>query len=88
MRFKKQRCVKCNHVEMAVDNFNEMKLNNLHKNTVLYTTIIKGFAKTKDLSRAMKLYREMLRESVPCNVVTYNSLIDVSVPQFSPCFMS
>lgn len=27
----------------------------------------------------MKLYREMLAERVPCNVVTYNSLIDVAV---------
>ena len=27
----------------------------------------------------MKLYREMLTERVPCNVVTYNSLIDVAV---------
>lgn len=44
-----------------------------------YTTIIKGFAKTKDLNRAMKLYRDMLAENVPCNVVTYNSLIDVAV---------
>lgn len=64
---------------MAVDYFSEMKENNLHKNTVLYTTIIKGFAKTKDLHRAMRLYREMIRETVPCNVVTYNSLIDVAV---------
>lgn len=35
-------CVKCNHVEMACETFEDMKSSNLHKNTVLYTTIIKG----------------------------------------------
>lgn len=29
-------CVKCNHVEMAVETFQDMKNGNLHKNTVLY----------------------------------------------------
>ena len=35
-------CIRCNQVETALECFNQMKSQNLHKNTVLYTTIIKG----------------------------------------------
>merc|ERR1719253_9750 len=41
--------------------------------------MIKAYAKRKDLAQAMQLKEEMLREQVPLNCVTYNSLIDVAV---------
>ena len=56
-----------------------MKQRKLHRNTILYATLIKGFAKSKDPLAAMNLYREMRSERVPCNVVVFNSLIDACV---------
>jgi pentatricopeptide repeat protein len=37
-------CVKCGHLDKAMAIFQEMRLQGLHKNTVLYATLIKGLA--------------------------------------------
>jgi pentatricopeptide repeat protein len=72
-------CVKCGHLDRAMQIFQEMRCAGLHKNTVLYATLIKGLAKTRDLVSAVTLYQEMRFENVPCNLVTFNSLMDVCV---------
>ncbi|CEL97092.1 unnamed protein product [Vitrella brassicaformis CCMP3155] len=41
-------------------------------NTMLYTTLIKGFAKSRQTDRAMEVYESMKREGVPRNSVTTN----------------
>ncbi|CAJ1377955.1 unnamed protein product [Effrenium voratum] len=72
-------CVKCGHLEKALQIFAIMRQRGLHRNTILYATLIKGFAKSKDPLAAKNLYREMRAERVPCNVVVFNSLIDACV---------
>lgn len=42
----------------------------------MYSTIIKGFAATRQSSRAMDMWREMLELKIPMNTVAYNALID------------
>ncbi|CEM21771.1 unnamed protein product [Vitrella brassicaformis CCMP3155] len=66
-----------NHVDDAVALFKEMReANKMEPNTILYSTLIKGFAQNKQVERALSLYREMQAEKIPCNAVTFNSLID------------
>ena len=49
-------------------------------NTIIYTTLIKGFSKTQQLDRAVKLYEEMKCDNkIKPNNVTFNSLIDCCV---------
>merc|ERR1719158_2728924 len=72
-------CVKCGHLEKAIQVFQQMKAKGLHRNTILYATLIKGFAKSKDPQAARNLYNEMVQEGVPANVVVFNSLIDSCV---------
>jgi len=59
--------------------FEEMKVMGKHRNTILYTTLIKGYGLQKDLHHALALFEEMPAEGVSRNTITYNSLIDVCV---------
>merc|ERR1719276_536015 len=66
----------CNDsLEAAVQLINEWK-GRVKPNTVMYSTIIKGFAATRQSSRAMDMWREMLELKIPMNTVAYNALID------------
>merc|ERR1719230_1528745 len=72
-------CVKCGHYQIAEEVFQEVKAQGLHRNTILFTTLIKGYSRQKKLPAALKAREEMIAENVPLNVVTYNSLIDVAI---------
>lgn len=45
-------------------------------NTVMYSTLIKGFANGRQPTRAMEMWHEMRKNGVPMNTVAYNALID------------
>jgi len=45
-------------------------------NTVMYSTIIKGFANDRQAARALDMWKEMCDLKVPFNTVVYNALID------------
>merc|ERR1719502_2182206 len=72
-------CVKCGSLQKAVDIFKKMREEGKHKNTILYTTLIKGYGLEKDLASALELFREMPTEGVPYNTITYNSVLDACV---------
>merc|ERR1719502_256862 len=72
-------CVKCGHMEKAMEIFYDMKRRRKHRNTILYTTLIKGCGLDKNLPTALGLFREMRDEGVPYNTITYNSIIDVCI---------
>jgi len=72
-------CVKCGQFAVAEEVFHELKTLGLHKNTILFTTLIKGYCRQKKLPLALKAKADMQEEGVPLNVVTYNSLIDVAI---------
>jgi len=45
-------------------------------NTVIYSTILKGFAKEQDIKGVFLIFTEMTARAIPCNVITYNTMID------------
>jgi len=45
-------------------------------NTVIYSTILKGFAMSKRPDRLMALYEEMRASGIPCNTITYNTMLN------------
>mmetsp|Transcript_43945 Transcript_43945/g.82118 ORF Transcript_43945/g.82118 Transcript_43945/m.82118 type:complete len:1032 (-) Transcript_43945:129-3224(-) len=45
-------------------------------NTIMYCTLIKGFANSRQAFRAMDIWREMREVKMPMNTVVYNALID------------
>merc|ERR1719498_823543 len=45
-------------------------------NTVIYSTIIKGFAYMKDIEKVMALYQEMRSHEVQANTITYNPTLN------------
>jgi len=66
----------CNDsLEAAVNLLNHWKTR-VTPNTVMYSTIIKGFALSRQAARAMDMWREMLQLKIPMNTVAYNALID------------
>merc|ERR1719450_1033370 len=45
-------------------------------NTVIYSSILKGFAAAKDIDKVFAVHDEMLKFGVPCNTITYNTMLD------------
>merc|ERR1719393_47915 len=45
-------------------------------NTVIYSTIVKGFAMEQDIQRVFLIFTEMTERAIPCNVISYNTMID------------
>merc|ERR1719428_1199208 len=41
-------------------------------NTVIYSTILKGFAMSKQISKVFEVYAEMQSRGVQCNTISYN----------------
>jgi len=66
----------CNErVEEAVTLFKKWQ-SKVPANTIMYSTLIKGFANSRQPSRAMDMWREMQESKMPMNTVVYNALID------------
>jgi len=45
-------------------------------NTVIYSTILKGFAMSKQTQRIFAVHAEMRESNIQCNTITYNTMID------------
>jgi len=45
-------------------------------NNIIFSTLLKGFAMTKQTERLFEVYAEMCERGVPSNTVTYNTLLD------------
>jgi len=45
-------------------------------NTVIYSTVLKGFAVTRQVDKVFVAYKEMQAKGIPCNTITYNTLLD------------
>merc|ERR1719271_2222104 len=45
-------------------------------NTVIYSTVLKGFAVSRRIDKVFAVYQEMRKGSIPCNTITYNTMLD------------
>eukprot|EP00392_Amoebophrya_sp_AT5.2_P011108 g11183.t1 len=77
-------CVKCGNnelsdIEKALFVFQDIKRIGKHHNTILYTTLMKGYGMARNLEGALMLFNEMKQERVAVNTITFNSMIDVAV---------
>merc|ERR1719160_2464275 len=45
-------------------------------NTVIYSTVLKGFAMSKQVGKVFEVYSEMRARDVQCNTITYNTMLD------------
>merc|ERR1719456_434777 len=45
-------------------------------NTVIYSTVLKGFAAVKNIDMVFAVHDDMLKYGVPCNTITYNTMLD------------
>merc|ERR1719253_646764 len=45
-------------------------------NTVIYSTVLKGFAWTRAIDKVFSVYKEMRKQNIPCNTITYNTMLD------------
>merc|ERR1719230_1911319 len=44
-------------------------------NTVIHSTVLKGFAVARQPKRVFEVHAEMLQSGVVCNTITYNTII-------------
>merc|ERR1719313_1559536 len=47
-------------------------------NTVVYSTLLKGFAQARQTEKVHVVYEEMLDNGISCNTVSYNTMIDAN----------
>merc|ERR1719321_1006687 len=45
-------------------------------NTVIYSSILKGFAHTKETEKVLALYEEMKAHDIQANTITYNTILN------------
>merc|ERR1719262_1700553 len=45
-------------------------------NTVIYSTVLKGFAMCKQVGKVFEVYAEMRARDVQCNTISYNTMLD------------
>jgi pentatricopeptide repeat protein len=65
-----------NQLEKAARVFESMTQENVSMNTVLFTTLIKGFARAGEVEEAMKVYEQMCDErSILPDLITFSILI-------------
>merc|ERR1719498_1063292 len=50
--------------------------NRVQANTVLYSTLIKGFTNTRNTAGAEELWIELRSKHLPLNTMVYNAIID------------
>lgn len=67
--------VRLGQIEDGMCLFEQMKTE-LEPNTIMYSTLIKGFARERNCERALELFDEMVERDVPMNTVTYNALVN------------
>merc|ERR1740138_463414 len=47
-------------------------------NTVIYSTLLKGFAQTRQPGRVQDVFEEMKEMGISCNTVSYNTMLDAN----------
>merc|ERR1719443_540195 len=45
-------------------------------NTVIYSTVLKGFALARRIDKVFMIYKDMRSKNIACNTITYNTLLD------------
>jgi len=68
-----------NLTQEALDLLHEQLKNEERKpciNTVIYSTILKGFAVSRQIERVFATYHEMQNAGIACNTITYNTMLD------------
>jgi len=45
-------------------------------NTIIYSTVLKGFAFARRIDKVFNVYDEMRSKNIPCNTITYNTMLD------------
>mmetsp|Transcript_64362 Transcript_64362/g.181487 ORF Transcript_64362/g.181487 Transcript_64362/m.181487 type:complete len:942 (+) Transcript_64362:146-2971(+) len=52
-------------------------------NTVIYSTVLKGFAVTRCMEKVFIVYKEMRASGIPCNTITYNTMLDACAKSYA-----
>jgi pentatricopeptide repeat protein len=77
-------CIRNGDMDHAVRVFDEMSSPDTCKpNSVIYTSLIRGFARFSQPDRALALYKDMQQKGVECSSLTFNSVLDVVARHFS-----
>jgi len=76
--------VRCGEAPRAWDIIHKLQATAEHQqdqgsatvNTVIYSTLLKGFAAEKNIDKVFAVHDEMFKHGVPCNTITYNTMLD------------
>merc|ERR1740138_1587665 len=69
----------CNgHPEDALDLVREIRADELSRdilNTVIYSTLLKGFAQSKQPERVQEVFKEMEQDGISPDIITFSTLV-------------
>jgi len=72
--------IKCQRLDLMKDFYENMKLDNIAPNSVILSTLVKGFNRTKNYQLAFSLYENMPETQLEkIDIVFFNSLLDCCV---------
>lgn len=71
-------CVKCGNLKKALEIVEKEK--SVPINTIIFTTILKGFTRERNFDKALEMFNIMKSNpQIKPNIITYNSLLDCAV---------
>jgi len=78
-------CIRNEDLTRAEATFESMATaaHGVRPNAVIYTSLIRGFAKAKQPQKALAFYRRMRDEGIEATSVTFNSILDIVARQLS-----
>merc|ERR1719171_3285143 len=73
--------VRCGETEKAWDLIHEQGTcqdaeHGVGLNTVIYSSVLKGFATAKNIDKVFAVHEEMQQRGIPCNTIIYNTMLD------------
>lgn len=74
-------CMRCGETFKAEQFYSHMKVKNIPINSYIYSTMIKGYSKSKNFEKAYEIYQQVISESNSENmtIVFFNSILDCCV---------
>lgn len=71
-------CTKNNRMDLVMELYDSLKDHFFNNNSIVFTTIIKGYLKGKDYEKALEFFHKIKdHKSLPGIIITYNCALDI-----------
>ena len=73
-------CAKSKNMNVAIEIYNSLESSHLNLNSIVFTTVVKGFIRSKVYDQALMFFDRVKKHTdLPGMIITYNCALDVYV---------